>query len=162
MLALDYALALIKRWEGCHLTAYPDPGTGGDPWTIGWGSTGPGIHKGVTWTQQQADERLAADVQRFMTGVEVAVGVPLQAHELGALTSLAYNIGLGAFRSSTLLRMIKAGNMKGASEQFLRWNRAGGKVMRGLSNRRADERDVFDGEDFSHVTSHVTSTEDPL
>lgn len=162
MLALDYALALIKRWEGCHLTAYPDPGTGGDPWTIGWGSTGPGIHNGVTWTQQQADERLAADVQRFMSGVEVAVGVPLQAHELGALTSLAYNIGLGAFRSSTLLRMIKAGDMKGASEQFLRWNRAGGKVMRGLSNRRADERDVFDGEDFSEVTSRVTSTEDTL
>jgi lysozyme len=162
MLALDYALALIKRWEGCHLTAYPDPGTGGAPWTIGWGSTGPGIGPGVTWTQQQADERLAADVQKFMTGVETAVGIPLETHQIGALTSLAYNIGLGAFRNSTLLRMIKAGDMKGASEQFLRWNRAGGRIMRGLSNRRADERDVFDGEDFSQVTSRVTSTEDPL
>lgn len=159
--ALDYALALIKQWEGCHLTAYPDPGTGGDPWTIGWGSTGPGIRKGVTWTQEQADARLAADVQRFMDGVQEAVGKPLKPHQLGALTSLAYNIGLGAFRSSTLLKRIHAGDMKGASEQFGRWNRAGGRIMRGLSNRRADERDVFDG-DFDNVVSSVSSTEKPI
>lgn len=160
MLALDHALALIRRWEGCQLTAYPDPGTGGAPWTIGWGSTDPGIEPGVKWTQQQADERLAADVQKFMRGVEKAVGEPLEPHQLGALTSLAYNIGLGAFQASTLLKRLKSGDMAGAAVQFDRWNRAGGRVMKGLVNRRADERRVFEGP-FRNVTSKVTSTEKP-
>lgn len=160
MLALDYALALIKRWEGCHLTAYPDPGTGGVPWTIGWGSTGPGIRKGVVWTQEKADKRLSEDVQDFMEGVEEAVTAPLRANELGALTSLAYNIGLSAFRRSTLLRKLNALDFNGAAQEFGRWNKAGGRVMKGLSNRRADERRVF--ESFANVTQKVTSTEDPL
>lgn len=145
MTALTEALALIKRWEGCHLTAYPDPGTGGDPWTIGWGSTGPGIGPGVVWTQAQADERLGADLAKFLSGVQKAVTSPPTDKQLGAMTSLAYNIGLGAFRGSTLLRKFNAGDVHGAAEQFGRWNRAGGRVMRGLSNRRADERAVFEG-----------------
>ena len=69
MSALAHAVALIKRWEGCRLEAYPDPASGGEPWTIGWGATGPGIKKGVRWTQAQADDRLALDVERFMRGV---------------------------------------------------------------------------------------------
>jgi lysozyme len=146
MPAIDEALALIKRWEGCHLEAYPDPGTGGDPWTIGWGSTGPGIAKGVKWTQKQADDRLAADVRKFMLGVQNAVTKPATEKQLGAMTSLAYNIGLGAFRSSTLLRKFNAGDVAGAADQFSRWNRAGGGIMKGLSNRRADEAAVFRGQ----------------
>lgn len=143
MSALAYAIQLIKRWEGCRLEAYPDPGTGGDPWTIGWGSTGPGISKGVRWTQAQADDRLARDVERFMRGVRSAVRVEVSDNELGALTSLAYNIGLGNFKKSTLLRKLSAGDKKGAAAQFSVWNRAGGRVMRGLVSRRADERAVF-------------------
>lgn len=145
MPAIDYALQLIKKWEGCHLEAYPDPGTGAAPWTIGWGSTGPGIVKGVKWTQKQADDRLAADVRKFMIGVQSAITAQATEKQIGAMTSLAYNIGLGAFRSSTLLRKLNAGDVAGASEQFTRWNRAGGKVMKGLTNRRLDERRVFDG-----------------
>ena len=143
--ALEIAIALIKRWEGCKLTAYPDPGTGGDPWTIGWGSTGPGIRKGVTWTQAQADARLAEDVAKFMAGVQSAVTVPVLPRELGAMTSLAYNIGLGAFQGSTLLRRFNAGDKAGAAAQFDVWRMAGGRVMQGLVNRRADERKVFEG-----------------
>lgn len=143
--ALTEAVALIQRREDCHLTAYPDPGTGGDPWTIGWGSTGPGIAKGVKWTQKQADDRLAEDVRKFQAGVSAAVKVPVTAKQLGAMTSLAYNIGLSAFRGSTLLRKLNAGDSAGAAAQFGRWTRAGGKVMRGLANRRADERAVFEG-----------------
>lgn len=143
--ALDVALALIKRWEGCKLTAYPDPGTGGAPWTIGWGSTGPGIHKGVTWTQAQADARLADDVRKFMAGVMAAVTVPALPREIGAMTSLAYNIGLTAFRGSTLLRKFNADDKAGAAAEFPRWNRADGRVLQGLVNRRADERAVFEG-----------------
>lgn len=143
--ALDVALALIKRWEGCKLAAYPDPGTGGAPWTIGWGSTGPGIHKGVTWTQAQADARLAEDVRKFMGGVLAAVTAPALPREIGAMTSLAYNIGQQAFRDSTLLRRFNAGDKAGAAAQFDVWRRAGGRVMQGLVNRRADERAVFEG-----------------
>lgn len=161
MTALEHALALIKRWEGCRLTAYPDPGTGGDPWTIGWGSTGPGIRKGLVWTQAQADARLAEDVADFLAGVEEIIRIPLAPHEAGALTSLAYNIGLSAFRRSTLASLLNQGDRLSAAQQFKRWNKAGGRVMKGLTNRREDERKVFEGQ-FTRVTSKVTSTEDAL
>lgn len=144
MSALAHAVALIKRWEGCSLDAYPDPGTGGAPWTIGWGSTGPGIHKGVRWTQAQADDRLAQDVERFLKGVRSVVKRSATDAQLGAMTSLAYNIGASAFAKSTLLRKFNAGDIGGAAAEFQRWNRAGGKVMRGLTNRRADEKRVFE------------------
>jgi len=156
--ALAHAVALIKEFEGCHLEAYPDPGSGGDPWTIGWGATGPGIRKGVTWTQEQADTRLAADVDRFLEGVMKAVNAEAahpEPQEIGAMTSLAYNIGLSAFQASTLLRMYNAGNKAGAAAQFLRWNRAGGRVMRGLTRRREAEKALFERAkpDFSNVIS---------
>lgn len=144
MSALAHAVALIKRWEGCRLEAYPDPASGGEPWTIGWGATGPGIKKGVRWTQAQADDRLALDVERFMRGVRESVRRPVSDNQLGAMTSLAYNIGIGAFRRSTLLRLFNAGDAAGAGKQFDRWNRANGRVMKGLIRRRADERAVFE------------------
>lgn len=143
MSALAYAVSLIKKWESCKLEAYPDPGTGGTPWTIGWGSTGPGIVKGVKWSQAQADERLAQDVSRFLKGVQSVVKKPATDAQIGAMTSLAYNIGAKAFASSTLLRKFNAGDTAGAAAQFARWNRADGRVMKGLTNRRLDEQKVF-------------------
>lgn len=143
--ARKVASPLIKRWEGCHLTAYPDPGTGGDPWTIGRGATGPGIRKGVVWTQQQADDRFEADLSRFMDGVKDAVTAPMLPRELAAMTSLAYNIGLSGFAKSTLLRRFNEGKTAEAAAEFERWTRAGGRVMQGLVNRRKDERAVFEG-----------------
>lgn len=145
MSALAHAVALVKKWEGCRLEAYPDPGTGGAPWTIGYGATGPGIVKGVRWTQRQADDRLAVDVDRFLKGVRSVLKKPASDAQLGAMTSLAYNIGVSAFANSTLLRKFNAGDVGGAAAEFPRWNKAGGKVMKGLSNRRADERKVFEG-----------------
>lgn len=142
---LPLALRIIKKWEGCRLTAYPDPGTGGDPWTIGWGTTGPTIKRGLKWTQAQADAALEADVREFGRDVRAAVKVPLEPHQMAALVSLAYNIGIGALRGSTLLRLLNAGNYKGAADQFGRWCRAGGRVMQGLVNRRADESRLFRG-----------------
>ncbi len=143
MSALAYAVSLVKRWEGCRLEAYPDPATGGAPWTIGWGATGPGIVKGVKWSQAQADERLAQDVSRFLKGVKSALKRPATDPQLGAMTSLAYNIGARAFANSTLLRKFNAGDVAGAAAEFPRWNRAAGKVMKGLTNRRLDEQKVF-------------------
>jgi lysozyme len=138
------AIDLIKKFEGCELTAYPDPGTGGDPWTVGWGATGEGIRKGVVWTQQQADERLRADVMRFAQGVATAIGdAPTTQHQFDACVSLAYNIGLKAFTDSTLLRLHKAGNYALAADQFARWNRAGGRILNGLTRRRAAEAELY-------------------
>lgn len=145
MSALAYAVSLIKKWESCELEAYPDPGTGGAPWTIGWGSTGPGIAKGVKWSQAQADERLAQDVNRFLKGVQSVVKKPATDAQIGAMTSLAYNVGAKAFAGSTLLRKFNAGDKAGAAAEFPRWNRAGGRVMKGLTNRRLDEQRVFRG-----------------
>lgn len=142
---LTLALPLVQRFEGCRLQAYPDPATGGDPWTIGWGQTGPDIVPGLVWTQAQADEALRRELALFGERVDALVLVHLEPHEMAALASFAYNCGIGNLRGSTLLRLLNAGDRKGAANQFLRWNRAAGKVMRGLTIRRAAERALFLG-----------------
>jgi len=142
--ALSKAVALIREFEGCKLTAYPDPGSGGDPWTIGWGATGAGISKGVVWTQAQADARLLMDVATFANAVTKLVGDALTTdNQSAAMTSLAYNVGVANFGSSTLLRKHKAGDYAGAAAEFARWNKASGKVMAGLTRRRAAEAALY-------------------
>lgn len=145
MSANDNAAALVRKWEGCHLKAYPDPASGGDPWTIGFGATGPGIRRGVVWTQQQAEQRLEQDVKRFVDGVRRLLQRPATDKQLGAMASLAYNIGLGRFEKSTLLRLFNEGKVEAAGKQFGVWTLASGKRMQGLVNRRADEALVFAG-----------------
>lgn len=145
MSAYDNAAALVRKWEGCHLKAYPDPASGGDPWTIGFGATGPGIRRGVVWTQQQAEQRLEQDVKRFVDGVRRLLQRPATDKQLGAMASLAYNIGLARFEKSTLLRLFNEGKVEAAAKQFGVWTLASGKRMRGLVNRRADEALVFAG-----------------
>lgn len=142
MSAQEVALGLIKPFEGCKLRAYRCPA---GVWTIGWGATGPDIVEGLVWTQAQADARLAQDVSKFLAGVRAAVKEPATDGQLGAMTSLAYNIGLAAFRKSTLLRLFNAGDVRGAAAQFARWNKAGGKVLPGLTRRRAAECAAFGG-----------------
>lgn len=146
MSALDLAIPLIQKFEGCRLEAYPDPGTGGAPYTIGWGTTGPDVRPGVKWTQKQADDRFKAHVEEFAAKVARLVKVPVTDYQMAALISLAYNIGTGALATSTLLRMVNALNFDGAAQQFSRWNRAGGKVMAGLTRRRKAEAALFRGE----------------
>ncbi len=146
---LTPCLAIVKEFEGCKLTAYPDPGTGGEPWTIGWGSTGPGIGPGTVWTQQQADERLMADLREFHHGVLTVL--PMAAEWSGnrqaALTSFAYNIGIGALQESTLRRRLIAGEDPNTvvREELPRWNKGGSGVMPGLVRRRAAEVALFVG-----------------
>jgi GH24 family phage-related lysozyme (muramidase) len=136
-------IALIHSFESCKLTAYPDPGSvDGKPWTIGWGSTGPGIAKGVVWTQAQADERFSADLARFEKAVALMAPVTTQS-QFDALVSFAYNVGLSALNDSTLLRLHKAGNYVAAKDQFSRWNKNDGKVMAGLTRRRAAEAALY-------------------
>ncbi len=142
-------LELIKRFEGCarkrpdgQFEAYADPGTGGDPWTIGWGATGKGIRKGTVWTQQQCDDRLAADLVRFAREVARALEeAPTSQAQFDALVSFHYNTG--AIARATLTRLHKAGKFDAAAAQFGKWVHAGGKRMTGLVRRRAAEARLY-------------------
>lgn len=140
--------AVMHYFEQCRLQAYPDPATGGAPWTIGWGDTGPDVVAGLVITQAQADARIAKRLeQEFEPGVRVVlVDVPRQC-EFDAMVCLAYNIGLGNFKGSSVVRRFNMGNMAGAADAFLMWDKAGGKTMRGLVRRRAAERALFLGAD---------------
>jgi lysozyme len=139
---LELALPLVARWEGCKLSAYLCPA---GVWTVGYGATGPDVRPGVKWTQEQAEKRLRADLRGFGERVDVLVRVPLTAGQLAACASLAYNIGIEAFRRSTLLRKLNAGDYTGAANEFNKWVRGGGRVLPGLVKRRADERRLFEG-----------------
>ena len=136
----DAAVELIKRHESCRLTAYRDSG---GVLTIGWGTT-LGVTPGLTITQAQADEWFARDLEWFATGVQRLVKVPVTDNQFGALVSLAYNIGLGAFAKSTLLRWLNAGNYGHARDEFARWVNDGGQRLAGLVKRRAAEVELWD------------------
>lgn len=144
-------IALIKKWEGCHkkrsdgmVEAYPDPGTGGAPWTIGWGSTGHGIVKGTVWTQQQCDDRLETDLIVYAQQVAAALGnAPTTQDQFDALVSFHYNTG--AIARATLTKKHKAGDHEGAAEEFGKWINAGGRPLQGLRARRWDERRMYEG-----------------
>lgn len=142
-------IALMHSFERCKLQAYPDPGSrDGTPWTIGWGSTGPGIVKGTLWTQQQADERFAQDLNtKYAPAVDAAIGdAPTTQEQFDAMVCLTYNIGIAAFKRSTVLRKHKVGDFKGAAAAFVMWNKNDGKIMRGLTRRRLAESDLYDGD----------------
>jgi GH24 family phage-related lysozyme (muramidase) len=147
----ERGLALIKRFEGCArrrpdglFEAYPDPGTGGAPWTIGWGATGPGIAPGTVWTAEECDARLERDVARHAAEVAAAVGdAPTTQDQFDALVSFHFNTG--AISRATLTRKHCAGDHAGAAREFARWNRAGGRVLAGLTRRRAAEAALYAG-----------------
>lgn len=130
---------LIKSFEGLELEAYLCPA---NVWTIGYGHTG-NVHEGQTITKQEAEELLDQDLEVFRRGVRKAVTVDLNENQFGALVSFAYNVGIGSLQSSTLLKLLNAGDYAGAADQFLRWNKASGKVLTGLTRRREAERAVF-------------------
>lgn len=135
--------ALIQSFEQCRLKAYPDPGTGGDPWTIGWGHTGPEVVPGLMISQEQADADFERDLGKFEECVTDACEKEPTQNQFDAMVSLAYNIGCKAFASSSLTRLYNAGDLDGAASQFGRWNKAAGKVLAGLTRRRQAERDLF-------------------
>lgn len=140
---------LIKSFEGCEkdlpdgtFAAYPDPGTGADPWTIGWGATGPGIKKGVVWTKAQCDARFDDDMQRYAADVSRALAnAATTQNQFDAMVSFHYNTG--AIGRATLTKLHRQGNFAGAQAEFARWNRAGGRVMAGLTRRRAAEAELY-------------------
>lgn len=139
--ALDILVKLLQQFEGCRLKAYQDiVGI----WTIGWGET-EGVKPGDVWTQEQADAKLRERAAQFLAAVYAAAPrlwlLPPEC--AAACASLAYNIGVGAFKASTVRRKINAGDVAGAGAAFKLWNKAGGRVVRGLTIRRAKEANLF-------------------
>lgn len=133
---------LIRHFEGLRLKAYPDPATGGDPWTIGYGSTGPHVKPGMRITAEQADALLQDDLRRFEDYVAEHCGKTTD-NQFAALVSFCFNVGEGNLRTSTLRRLHLAGDYAGAQAQFSRWTRGGGKVLPGLVKRREAEAKLY-------------------
>ena len=135
----EKGLALIRQFEGLRLSAYR---CAANVPTIGWGTT-KGVKMGMEITRDEADRLLCEDAQRFADHVKALVKVPLNQNQVDALISFVYNIGPSAFAKSTMLKLINQGLLEDAANQFLRWNRAGGEVLAGLTRRRMAERDLF-------------------
>ncbi len=134
-------LDIIKEFEGLKLKAYKCPA---DVWTIGYGHTGDEVVEGMEIDEEMAESLLLDDVEEAQEGVSQLVKYPhLNENQFSALVSFAYNVGLENLRISLLLRCLNLGNPKDAAEQFLRWNKAGGKVLAGLTRRRQAERKLF-------------------
>lgn len=135
----EKGIALIKEFEGLRLEAYKCQA---DVWTIGYGHTRE-VKPGDSITEETAERMLVDDVRVFELAVERALTIPVTQYQFDALVSLAFNIGANAFAGSTLVKKLNAGDMKGAADEFLRWNKAGGRVLNGLTRRREAERALF-------------------
>jgi GH24 family phage-related lysozyme (muramidase) len=145
---------LMHEFEGLHkvrpdgmVEAYLCPAK---VWTIGWGATGKdpfnggNIRKGTVWTRQQCDLRFEQHLAQFEAAVRDGVGkAPTSQAQFDAMVALTYNIGAAAFARSTVLRRHKAGDFDGAAKAFLMWNKAGGKVLNGLTRRRTAEAALY-------------------
>ena len=132
-------LQLIKDSEGLVLKTYKCPA--GIP-TVGFGHTGPDVHMGETITVERATELLVMDLAKFEQGVAELCPVATD-NEFSALVSFAFNLGLESLKTSTLRRMHNEGDHAGAAAQFARWNKAAGRVLPGLTKRRAAEAALY-------------------
>lgn len=140
-------LSLIKKFEGCELEAYK---CSAGVWTIGYGHT-KGVEEGMTITKDQAEEMLLEELVEYEKAVEEAVHNQLDQCMFDALVSWTYNLGPTNLNSSTMLKVLNAGQYDEVPAQIKRWNKAGGKVLEGLTRRREAEALLFQGKDWSEV-----------
>lgn len=154
MRASENCVVVVKYFETCRLVAYPDPKTGGAPWTNGWGSTGPDVLPGVVWTQEYADQRFLQDLKEKEDDVNsLLMTDDITQGEFDALTSFAFNVGSDidadtkaeGLGDSTLLRKFNQGDKEGARAEFAKWISPGSNVELGLKRRRRVEQGLFDG-----------------
>lgn len=137
-------LNLTEMFEdsaGPALNAYWDPT--GNVWTIGYGHTGPEVKEGLVWTTQQCIAALAADVSWASVAVNHLVTRDISQSQFDALVDFVFNEGVGSFAKSTLLEYVNEGNLQGAEAEFGKWVYSGGKVLGGLTRRRAAEAALF-------------------
>lgn len=140
MKASNAAIDLIKRYEGCELEAYLDSH---GKWAVGYGQTGKHITPGLRILQSEADQWLKNHVAQLQDDITELVSVPLTQQQFDALVSLVYNIGIGAFARSTLLKKLNQQHYDEAASQLLRWDHSQGVQLPGLANRRAAEYRLF-------------------
>lgn len=156
----DAGLKALMHEEGVRYVAYPDPaseraikGTGsGAPWTIGVGHTGPEVHEGLVWTPEQVLAALDKDVDDREESVNRSVRVAIEQCQFDALVSFSFNVGIGAFESSTLLKKLNAADFVGASAEFMRWC-----IPSMIIPRRSRERAMFDGGTFPVIVMSPTT-----
>jgi len=142
------ALDLIKEFEGFRAKAYLDKLAKPPLWTIGYGTTARAMvgiepSAGMVITEPEAERYLLAAVEKFAAQIAPKITKPINGNEFGAFVSLAYNIGPTAFGGSTALRRFNLGDKRGAADAMLMWNKAGGRVIKGLQRRREAERALF-------------------
>ena len=144
---------LIKSFESCRLKAYPDPQTGGAPWTCGWGETR-GVTKDTWWTQEEADRRFEETIAAYEMVVWKNVKHPMTQGQFDAFVSIIYNVGPGnqyrdgichlkSGRPSTLLRKFNDGDVGGCEAEWVKWISPGSNVSKGLLRRRMAELELF-------------------
>lgn len=138
----ERGLLLIAKFEGMKTRAYPDPKTGGAPWTIGCGRTA-GVKPGDVCTEEEALEWLREDAVDAETCIEENIDVPLNQNQRDALISFVYNLGCHAVKNSTLFHLLNSGKYDAAAQQFLRWVSPGSAVEKGLLRRRTAEMKLF-------------------
>jgi lysozyme len=137
--------ALIKRFEGCRLKAYKCPAA---VWTIGFGNTfyenGEKVKEGDVITQQRADELAKFIIDQFAVSISPFIKQPLTENQFSACVSLAYNIGTGGFKRSSVFKKLNINPLDATiADSFRLWNKGGGKVLRGLVNRREAEIHLY-------------------
>ena len=140
----QYGIDLIKHFEGCELKAYKCPA---GVWTIGYGHT-KGVEPGDEWSEDHANHMLEIELEEYEGYVNKYVTAPLGQNQFDALVSWTYNLGGGNLSASTMLKVLNAGEYDEVPNRMLRWNKAGGKVLEGLTRRRQAEADMFCGKDW--------------
>lgn len=143
-------LEIIKHFEGLRTTAYQDSV---GVWTIGYGHTSmagpPTVYQGMTITEAEAESILKQDLEVFERGVSDGLTISTNSDQFSAMVSFTFNVGIGAYQDSTLLRKHNAGDFSGAADEFLRWVYAGGEILPGLERRRNAERALYLSQDYS-------------
>lgn len=134
-------LILLKSFEGFETEAYQDSV---GVWTVGYGHTGDDVYGGLSVTPSEIDELLYKDLERFESGVDALVTAEINENQFSALVCFSFNVGLHNLESSHLLQKVNDNDFSGASEEFGRWNKAGGKELLGLTRRRAAEKALFE------------------
>ena len=160
----DGIAALLKKFEGCKLKAYRCPA---GICTIGYGHTSaagsPEVTDGMTITQKQCDDILRQDLVKYETAVTGLVKQPLTQHQFDVLVDFAYNAGVGALKSSTLLKKVNAGDFDAVPAELMKWTKGGGKVLPGLVRRRQAESAWWSAGDDHPVDAEDQRTEpDPI
>ena len=140
MITSQKGVDLIKSHEGLKLSAYLDTGK---VWTIGYGHTGKDVYRGMKISATQAEALLRGDLKEAEDAVNTLVKTIITQNQFDALVSFVFNVGVAAFKKSTLLKMLNLENYTDASGQFHRWNQDNGKILNGLILRRAAESKLF-------------------